>query len=86
MSAPDIINGLFEAVGGTMNWLNVVALYRDKEVKGVRILPQAIFFIWGVWNLYYYPHLNQWMSFTGGLVIVLANCVWVSLALFYARK
>lgn len=41
---PDLINGLFELAGSFMIWCNVVALYRDKEFKGVRIGP-TVFFI-----------------------------------------
>ena len=86
MQLADLINGLYESGGGLMNCLNVLALYRDKKVSGVRILPQAFFTSWGVWNLYYYPHLNQWVSFTGGLLIVVANMAWVGLAIYYTRS
>lgn len=82
----DLINGLYEAGGGAMNWLNVAALRKDKKVSGVRILPTFFFTSWGVWNLYYYPHLNQWFSFVGGLAICGANAVWVGLAFYYKRK
>lgn len=83
---PDAINGLFEFIGGFLNWLNVRALYHDKEVRGVRIFPSFFFFLWGIWNLYYYPHLDQWLSFTGGLVIVGGNAAWVALAVYYTRR
>jgi hypothetical protein len=80
----DLFNGLFEAIGGLMLWKNVAAIYRDKCVKGVYV-PATIFFMaWGVWNLWYYPSLGQWFSFSGGLVIVSANLVWVVLALYYS--
>ncbi len=85
MQIADIVNGLYESGGGLMNMLNVFALYKDKKVSGVRILPQAFFTSWGIWNLYYYPHLNQWASFTGGILIVVANILWVALAIYYTR-
>lgn len=85
MMSPDLINGAFEAVGGVMSWLNVMTIYRDKKVAGVKVLPSVVFTLWGFWNLFYYPHLNQWLSFTGGLVIVLANIAWVTLAMRYSR-
>ena len=69
-----------------MNLLNVKALYRDKKVRGVKILPSVFFTSWGIWNLYYYPHLGQWLSFAGGLAIVWANLTWVGLALYYSHK
>ena len=82
----DLINGLFELIGGALNWINVKYLLRDKQVKGVAVFPCAFFSAWGLWNLYYYPALNQWMSFMGGLIIVSANGVWVGLAIYYKHK
>ena len=81
-----MINGVFEFGGSLMLWRNVVALYRDKVFKGVRLESTAFFALWGLWNLFYYPHLSQWWSFTGGLSITVANCVWVSQMVYYARQ
>lgn len=86
MSGPDIINGLFEASGGIVNFFNVLALRRDKRVQGVRIFPTILFTVWGIWNFYYYPHLGQWVSFFGGLSIVFGNAYWVALAVWYSRR
>ena len=83
MQTPDIVNGLFEFCGGAVNWLNVAALMKDKKVRGVRILPTFLFSVWGYWNLWYYPHLNQWVSFIGGIAIVLTNSCWALLAIYY---
>lgn len=82
---PDLINGLFEFVGGALNWLNVRQLMRDKKLRGVSKIPTVLFTVWGFWNLYYYPVLGQWSSFVGGLVIVSANFVWVVLAWKYRK-
>lgn len=81
----DAVNGIFELVGGLMIWLNVLRLYRDKRVAGVCVPVTVFFFAWGVWNLFFYPHLGQWVSFAGGLFIVAANAVWVALAVRYER-
>lgn len=85
MHAPDLINGLFEGFGGVLLWLNCRRLYRDKVFKGVSIVPTAFFMAWGYWNLFYYPHLDQWLSFTGGLLIVSANTFWVGQMAYYSR-
>jgi uncharacterized membrane protein YfcA len=83
MSWSDLANGCFELVGGFMILLNCLKLYRDKKVLGVSLLPTLFFTSWGLWNLFYYPHLGQWLSFTGGLLIAAANFVWLYLALYY---
>jgi|HubBroStandDraft_6_1064221.scaffolds.fasta_scaffold765450_1 hypothetical protein len=83
MMVPDAINGAFEAFGGLMNMVNVLRIYRDKGYRGISIIPTVFFTAWGFWNLAYYPMLHQWMSFTGGLLIVVANTIWVAMALYY---
>ena len=86
MGLPDAVNGSFEFVGGLLLWLNVRALHRDKRIRGVRIFPTAFFCAWGFWNLYFYPHLGQWLSFLGGLNIVAANTVWVAQMIYYRGR
>ena len=82
----DIINGLFELVGGLMCWLNFRKILKDKKVNGVCWYVTAFFSVWGMWNLYYYPSLGQWASFYGGVVLVVGNTAWVIMALIYSRK
>ena len=79
----DSINGLFEVIGGCLLWLSVLKLYRDKKVAGVHWLPFVFYASWGYWNLYYYPSLNQWLSFVGGIVVVTSNTAWVILYVKY---
>lgn len=83
---PDLINGVFETVGGLMCWMNVQKVLKDKSVAGVYWPIQAFFSAWGLWNLYYYPTLNQWASFVGGVFLVVGNTIWTVLAAYYARK
>lgn len=82
---PDMINGSFELMGAFFLLLNVRQLYRDKELNGVHWMPTFFFFSWGLWNLYYYPSLDQWFSFFGGLMIALVNLVWMSQIVWYAK-
>jgi len=82
----DTVNGGFEAIGGICIWLNVKRLMRDKSVRGVDWRVTAFFWAWGIWNLFFYPSLNQWASFTGGLVIVAGNFAWLWLAIKYRER
>jgi len=74
---PDLANGAFELLGGLLLWANVARLRRDRMVRGVDWRVTAFFMAWGLWNLFYYPSLAQWASFTGGLFICSANVVWL---------
>lgn len=86
MNLPDLINGMFEGVGAVFCVLNVFAIRRDKSVKGIHWLPTSVFSAWGIWNLYYYAHLDQWLSWSGGVLMVTVNLTWLAHALFYATR
>ncbi len=86
MDYMDLTNGSFEMIGSVMLSRNVWQLYTDKIVRGVHWWATAFFASWGFWNLGYYPSLDQWFSFTGGVVIVLVNTVWLGQMFYYNRK
>ena len=82
----DNMNGLFELCGGLFIFLSVLKLRKQKKVRGVSAVGIAYFTLWGYWNIYYYPHLNQWFSFAGGLSVVLINTAWLAQIIYYTRK
>jgi uncharacterized membrane protein YfcA len=82
----DLVNSIFELGGGLLITLNCFRLYKDKVVKGVSVATVAFFSLWGYWNIYYYPSLGQTLSFIGGIVIAVANTVWVGMAIYYAKR
>ena len=82
----DLINGCFELFGGMFIALSIIRLRKDKQVRGVNWLHPAFFTVWGWWNLYYYPHLGQWCSFVGGIVIVVLNTIWILQMVYYERQ
>lgn len=81
----DLINGGFELCSGLFQIINIVKLIKDKEVKGVSLYPFLLFTTWGIWNLYYYPSLNQTLSFIGGIFITITNVIWIGLAVYYKQ-
>lgn len=82
----DWVNGGFEIIGGLMTWLNVFVLYKHKRFAGVHIQTVIFFTVWGAWNLFYYPQLDQTVSFIGGVTVFTANLTWVTLAIYYSRR
>lgn len=85
MTLPDLINGLFECSGGFFILLSVLQLYREKLVRGVSWKHAAFFSTWGYWNLFFYPHLDQWLSFAGGAFLVAVNTLWLAQIVYYRR-
>lgn len=86
MQVMDLINSLFELSAAGFLLLNVLQLRKDKEVKGVHILPTFVFSMWGIWNLFYYSSLNQWFSFVAGISVLIVNAWWLSMVFFYRKK
>lgn len=84
--SPDLINGLFELVGGYFTWMNAWILFKAKETKGVYWPTWMFFSVWGLWNLYYYPALGQNFSFYAGIILVAGNIAWVGLAVYYKQQ
>lgn len=82
----DVINGGFEFISGLFCLINVFRLLKDKIVMGVSAIPTGFFSLWGIWNLYYYPTLNQWFSFIGGIFLVSINVWWLYLVFYYELK
>ncbi len=86
MNWNDITNGLFELIGGVLLYLNVKEIKKSRIVSGVHWGPAIFFTTWGLWNLHYYPSLNQWFSFVGGLGVVAMNTWWILLYFKYKKK
>jgi hypothetical protein len=86
MNKADAINGLYELIGGLCLLQNCFRLYKDKQVKGVTLHAAAFFATWSWWNLWYYPSLNQWLSFSGAILIAVTNAIWVVMAIYYTKR
>jgi hypothetical protein len=83
---PDAVNGVYEFMGAPFILMSILKLHRDKRVRGVSWIHVAFFSSWGYWNLFYYPHLNQWCSFFGGVCLVLANTFWLGQIIYYIYR
>jgi hypothetical protein len=86
VNGPDLINGIFEAGLAVFLWKGVLVLRTDKKVKGFYWPTVAWTTAWGLYNLYFYPHLDQWFSFTGGVAVVLVNITWLAHVGLYALE
>ena len=86
MISPDIVNGAFESLGACFILQSIIKLHRDKLVRGVSWLHSGFFAAWGYWNLFYYPYLDQWLSFVGGIGIVATNTFWLGQIIYYTQK
>lgn len=83
---PDIINGAFEMFCALFICLSILKLHRDKKVRGISYAHMTFCTFWGFWNLYYYPHLRQYASFVGGVIIVIVNFTWLMQMIYYRKE
>lgn len=83
---PDFINGLFEVFGSVFVWANAWAMRRSKHAWGPSVVAALFFTVWGYWNLFFYSHYDLWVSWAGGIPLVLGSTVWVGLAAYYTHK
>ena len=82
----DLINAGFESMAGVVVFLSAWRVYKDKQVRGVSLWMVIFMLAWGIWNLYYYPSLDQWGSFYGGLSVAAANITWIALILYFRKR
>lgn len=82
----DLINGIFELSGSLFILLSIIKLYKSKIVRGVSYIHIGYFSAWGFWNIYYYPYLKQWISFIGGIGIIITNTTYLILLIYYTIK
>lgn len=86
MNIPDLVNGCFELFGAYAAYGNVKQIRKDKVVKGFDPKSTVFFTTWGIWNLYYYYNLEQYLSWFGGMAIVAVNMLWLGHIVYYRRK
>ena len=86
MDYNDLINGLFETGGAFAILVSILKIYRNKSAQGIHWFYLAFFSSWGVWNIYYYPSLDQWFSFAAGVVLCTLNIVYLVLVIKYSRS
>ena len=82
----DLDNGGFEICGGIAMANNCRSLYRAKMLRGVSYVSTMFFTVWSLFNLVYFPSLDQPFSFYGGLAIVSANLVYIILMIRYRKS
>lgn len=81
MNFPDLVNGGFEACASIFILNHCRVLWKSKQANGVSVVSTMFFLAWGLWNLFYYPHLGQRFSFYAGIAVVLANLIWIGFIL-----
>jgi len=83
MITNDFINGGFELCGGLMIIPSILNLLKTKSADGVALSTVTFFTIWGLWNIYYYPAMDQPLSAAAAMMLTAANMTWWALVFKY---
>lgn len=86
MSWADLSNASFEFFGALMVLRTVVYAWQCEKVVGVHWMTPLFFWSWGAWNVFYYPHLDQWASFVAGVFLFGVNTVWIATVFILGRR
>ena len=82
----DLANALFEAGGSIFILNHARVLFQQKLVRGVSMLSVFFFSCWGVFNIFYYSHLEQQFSWYAGIAVLIANSIYLSMLFHYRKK
>lgn len=85
MSWPDAVNSVFEFLGTPFVLVSLIKVIRNKNSNGVSYLTLLFFSVWGYWNMFFYSHLEQWLSFTASIALALTNTAWMVAVLYYRK-
>ncbi len=82
----DLANAGFEGFGSIFALNHARVLYNQKIVRGVSAVSALFFFCWGIFNIFYYHHLDQFFSWAAGICMTAANAIYVGMILYYKHK
>ena len=84
--SPDLVNALFEILSSIFILLSILRLYQDKVVCGVPAFHVVFFWLWGTWNIFYYPYLDQTASFICAIIVLAMNSLWAGMLVYYIKR
>jgi hypothetical protein len=80
------MNAGFETLGAAFNILNIVQILKEKQVRGVSLVPTALFTAWGLFNIFFYSYNHLPVSAIAAIAMSWVNATWVFLAIKYKNN
>lgn len=82
----DTINGLLGLVIAATLSLNVLTLYRDKQVLGVSGWPSALFAVFDAFQAVQYAQMGHPISSAAFALLTAVSLTWLGQMIYYNRK
>jgi len=80
---PDITQAAWELGSAVLSVLNIIAIRKSRTIAGVHWAPTAFFFLWGIYNLWFYTALHLPLAYWAGCAITLTNLIWLAHVAYY---
>lgn len=77
-----ILSMMFLACAAVLSF-HIVQLYKDKQVKGVSLIPTYVFIATNIFEVVYFYRLGDIMPTIGSAMMLVSNIIWLSMALYY---
>jgi hypothetical protein len=77
------IMALFPTLSSAMLGLNISAVLKDKEVKGLSMYTLAFFTTYAAWMVFYFHHHNSTGPMIGAALNLIANGAYLALAVYF---
>lgn len=79
----DFINGLLETTACVATGVNIVRILIDKTTKGITVFSQAFYYLWSIWNVYFYFAFQTSFSFFASISLALISTIYIVLVIYY---
>ena len=86
MLSSDQINACLELAGAIFLVPTLIEAYNKKRIVGVHYITPIFFSLWGLWNIFYYPSLNQYWSASAACIMLSVNIIWLVMVFRYKEK
>lgn len=83
---PEIGLSLLYAACSVVIWISVSALVRDKQVRGVSLIPAWVFLATNFYEFWFFTGLEQNTARIGSALMAVGNIAWLILAYYYHWK
>jgi len=77
--SPDIINSLFLSCGSFFVILSIIKACKTSLITGISILTPIYFFLWSMWNIYFFYSCSMTISVITAIIFAGCNGIWLYL-------
>lgn len=81
----DAIHATFGVLYTLITFLNILALNRDKKVRGISIHYMGFVCLFSTWNIFYLFNLEQYVAASSAVTYLTVNLIWITQMLYYLR-